>query len=92
MAGHSFVAADSDAAIESLRTRPVPEAPAPDVRGLLVCVRAFEFVDPETGHPRWVRYGHDYVEPGGWLDRHYPENFKATEDVTPSDRIPHLPL
>jgi hypothetical protein len=59
---------------------------------LLVCVRGFEFEDPDTGYPRWVRYGHDFVEPGSWLDRYYGENFVRVEEVVPSDGIPGLPL
>lgn len=65
---------------------------APDLSGLLVCIHGFEFEDPDTGYPRFVRYGHDFVEPGSWLDEHYGENFVRVEEVVPSDRIPHLPL
>jgi hypothetical protein len=65
--------------------------PAPDLTGLLVCVRGFEFEDPDTGLLRYVRYGWDYTEPGGWLDEHYGENFVRVEEVVPSDGIPNLP-
>jgi hypothetical protein len=77
---------------------PVPGAelrsespPAPDLSGLLVCIHGFEFQDPDSGYPRWVRYGHDYVRADDWLAEHYPENFVRVEDVVPSDGIPHLP-
>lgn len=66
--------------------------PAPDVTGLLVCIKGFEFQDPDTGLPRFARYGHDYVTKDDWLAEHYPENFVRVEDVVPSDGIPHLPL
>jgi hypothetical protein len=69
--------------------RPLPE---PDVRGLLVCIRGFEFQDPDTGRLRHVLYGHHYVTPDDWLAEHYPEHFISVEAVLPSDRIPHLPL
>jgi hypothetical protein len=64
----------------------------PDVRGLLVCCHAFSFVDPDSGYERFVRYGHDYVEPDDWLREHYPECFLRVEEVVPSDGIPNLPL
>jgi hypothetical protein len=64
---------------------------APDLSGLLVCTHAFQFIDPDSGYPRSVRYGHDFVEPGSWLDEHYGENFVRVKEVVPSDRIPHLP-
>jgi len=65
--------------------------PATDVSDLLVCIRGFEFQDPDTGYPRWVRYGHDFVEPGSWLDEYYGENFVRADSVVPSDGIPGLP-
>ena len=66
--------------------------PAPDdLSGLLVCIRGFEFEDPVSGYPRWVRYGVDFVEPGSWLDEYYGENFVRTDSVVPSDGIPGLP-
>ena len=81
------------------RSAPVPDVslrsdspPAPDVSGLLVCIHAFSFTDPDSGLPRYVRYGWDYAEPGGWLDEHYGENFVRVEEVVPSDPGPHLPL
>jgi hypothetical protein len=82
---------DDDAPIPDVELRS-DSSPAMDVSGLLVCIHAFQFIDPDSGYPRSVRYGHDYVEPGSWLDEHYGENFVRVEEVVPSDRIPHLPL
>ena len=82
---------DDDASIPDVDLRS-DSSLAPDVRGLLVCIRAFEFEDPDTGYLRGVRYGFDYVEPDDWLALHFPENFVRVEYVVPSDGIPHLPL
>ena len=67
-------------------------SPAMDISELLVCIHAFEFADPDTGYPRWVRYGIDYATADDWLAQHYREHFVPVEDVVPSDGIPHLPL
>ena len=85
------VEGDDDASLPDVALRS-DSSPAPDVRGLLVCIHAFEFEDPDTGYQRGVRYGFDYVEADGWLARNYPEHFIRVEEVVPSDRIPHLPL
>jgi hypothetical protein len=89
----------SDRAVDTCDGVPVPDielrsesAPAPDLSGLLVCIHAFQFIDLDSGYPRSVRYGHDFVEPGSWLDEHYGENFVRVEEVVPSDPGPHLPL
>jgi hypothetical protein len=82
---------DDDASIPDVDLRS-DSSPPPDVSGLLVCVHAFEFEDPDTGYLRGVRYGFDYVEPDDWLAEHYPENFVRVEYVVPSDGIAGLPL
>ena len=71
---------DDDASLPEVALRSDP-SPAPDVRGLLVCIHAFEFEDPDTGYLRGVRYGHDFVERDGWLALHYPDNFVRVEYV-----------
>ncbi|HEY8766148.1 MAG TPA: hypothetical protein VIP09_02620 [Dehalococcoidia bacterium] len=77
---------------------PIPDVeqsdspPAPDLSGLLVCIRGFGFEDPDTGYRRYVRYGHEFVTPDDWLAPYYPEHFVAVEAVVPSDCIPGLPL
>lgn len=100
--GVSCVAADSDvvrefpdyfASDDSPEVSLPPDSPpAPDVRGLLVCIHAFEYPDLQTGEPRFMRYGWDFTTPDSWLAEHYGEFFIPVEAVVPSDRIPHLPL
>jgi hypothetical protein len=92
--------APSDRVLEGTRDdAPSPDvelrsdsSPTMDISGLLVCIHGFEFEDPDTGYPRWVRYGIDYVERDDWLAEHYPECFVRVTEVVPSDRIPGLPL
>jgi hypothetical protein len=92
-------AADPGNAESTRDDAPIPDvelrsdsSPTMDIGGLLVCVHGFQFIDPDSGYPRSVRYGHDYVTADDWLAEHYPEHFVRVEDVVPSDRIPHLPL
>lgn len=80
-----------DASISDVELRS-DSSPAMEVSELLVCIRGFEFRDPDTGYLRWVRYGVDFVERDDWLALHYAECFVRVTEVVPSDRIPGLPL